>query len=501
MKILNTQQIRDWDLFTIAHEPISSIDLMERASKKFVTHFSKQYDKTNPVFVFCGLGNNGGDGLAIARLLLELNYEIQVFVIRYAEKSSADFALNYQRLGKLMPIQEIKHLADFPNLPKNAILIDAIFGSGLSRNLTGLTAEVVLQINAHKTLNTIIAVDIPSGLQADQITKGEAIIQAYQTFTFQTPKLAFLFPQNADFVGDWQVLDIQLNQDYLENIETPFEFLEKKDFKSLLKNRKKFSHKGSFGHGLLLAGSFGKIGAAVLAAKAALKSGIGLLTVHIPECAYEILQISVPEAMASVDISEKYISALPNLEAYNAIGVGCGLGKHALTLGMLTELLQKTKVPLVIDADALNLIAENKYLLEILPPNSILTPHPKEFERLTRQTPDNFERLEILRNFAAVYKVYVVLKGANSAIATPEGKIYFNSTGNAGMATGGSGDVLTGIITSLLAQNYTSYEASLLGVFLHGLAGDLALQHESQESLIASNIIECLGLAFEELRK
>jgi ADP-dependent NAD(P)H-hydrate dehydratase / NAD(P)H-hydrate epimerase len=497
MKILAVKQIQALDAYTIENEPISSINLMERASQAFVDSLRLRFSKTYPVYVFCGLGNNGGDGLAIARLLLAQGYTPKVFVVYHSEKSSADFAENFDKLRQLTDIQAIREANDFPEIAPNAILIDALFGSGLSRPLVGLSAEIVHKINQAQA--TRVAVDIASGLFADKASIGEAIVRADYTISFQLPKLAFMLPQNASYVGEWQVVAIGLSEKYLYECFTNYYYLDNQLVKSIIKPRSKFSHKGTFGHSLLIAGSYGKMGAAVLAARACLRAGTGLLTTHIPRCGYEIMQTAVPEAMISIEKSWNWLQYLPDIQPFTAIGIGCGLDKYPATIQLVEKLLKTATQTLVLDADALNILGENRQLLKILPKNSILTPHPKEFARLTHPVADHFERLEILRNFAQVYQVFVVLKGAHSVLASPEGNIYFNSTGNPGMASGGSGDVLTGIITALLSQGYTPLDASMLGVYLHGLAGDLALANESPESLIASDLIKNLGKAFKEI--
>jgi NAD(P)H-hydrate epimerase len=273
----------------------------------------------------------------------------------------------------------------------------------------------------------------------------------------------------------------------------------KRDIKPMMHKRRKYDHKGTFGHALLIAGSYGKMGAAILTAKACLRSGVGLVHAHIPKAGYEIMQTAVPEAMLSMDRYDHYFSALPELDMYHAVGAGPGLGMEKQSQMALKLLIQECQQNMVFDADALNILAENKTWLPFLPQGTILTPHPKEFQRLAGHWKDDFEKLDILRNFCSKYHVYLVLKGAHTATCFPDGKIYFNSTGNPGMATAGSGDVLTGMITGLLAQGYTPGQAAVIGVFIHGLAGDLAMKEKGMESLIAGDIIEHLGRAFREV--
>lgn len=500
MKILSAEQIRDLDSHTIKTEPIASIDLMERAAKSFTHRFTSRFAAKNKVAIVCGTGNNGGDGLAIGRMLLHQEYDVEVYVVKPKEETSEDFAINEDRLKSLLTIRYIKEASNIPDFKNVDIIIDGIFGSGLSRPVKqGIFKEVIEAINSYNC--TKVAIDIPSGLFADQFTTGNTIIKADLTISFQTVKLAFLLPENYKYVGEWSIVDIGLNEEYLQSLEVSNFLLEEQHIASLYKKRQPFSHKGDFGKCLLISGSFGKMGAAVLAATGALRSGVGLLTIHAPRCGYSILQLAASEAMVSPDDDEKYFSSLPDIEGYDALGIGPGLGTDELQLNAFAELLSIWKKPMVIDADGLNLLAKNHHLMDMVPKNSILTPHPKEFERIAGATSNSFERLERLREFARKHEMYVLLKGYHTAIATPAGEIHFNNTGNPGMATGGTGDVLTGILTALLAQQYSPEEAVLLGVWLHGLAGDKAAKDIGEESLIASDVVKHLATAYHHLSK
>ncbi len=489
MKIFSTSQIRAWDEYTITHEPISSLALMERASTAFVKWFCARFDNRQPIKIFCGMGNNGGDGLAIARILHQKNYQVEVFILKHSPQGSSDFEANLTRLSSFLNPRWLADSNDFPFLQPADIIIDALLGSGLSRAASGTLADCIQHIN--QSTATIISVDIASGLFADfPNAPDNVIVKPAFTVSFQCPKLAFLLPQNADYVGDWQVVEIGLHPAY--KASTPYFYTHV--CPTMVNPRKKYAHKGSFGHALLIAGSYGKIGAAVLAAKACLRAGVGLLTVQLPRCGYDILQTSLPEAMVSPDWHWMINTTVPDLKPYSAIGVGPGLGKDSFTLIMLKELLKSVESPMVIDADALNLISENPELLNLIPQNSILTPHPKEFQRLLGKTWENdFQKMEELRHFSQKHNVIVCLKGAHTAIALPDGSVHFNSTGNPGMATGGSGDVLTGIITALLAQGISPIESAIFGVYQHGLAGDRAAQKCTQPALIASDIINAMG--------
>ncbi len=496
----DSQQTRDWDAFTIAHEPIASIDLMERAALAFSDWFQIHFpDVDRPVHIFCGPGNNGGDGLAIARILHGRFFSVTVFLCYTDGNTSADFRANLERLPRLQELQIIElHSRDpLPAIPQNAVVIDALFGSGLNRAPEGDFERLILHLNANA--KTLVSVDIPSGLFADRHTAGTSI-HAHHTLSFETPKLAFLFPENAERVGEWSVQPIDLHPGFKENLAASNHYINLELIRSFIRKRKKYDHKGTYGHALLIAGSFGKAGAAILSARACLRSGVGLLTVHVPRCAYEVLQATVPEAMVSPDWNQYFFSKPPeSLDAYQAIGIGCGLDRQGETATALLQLLEATNRPMVLDADALNLLSEHPDWHAKIPKNSILTPHPKEFERLFGKSENDFERNALQRRKAQDLKVYILLKGAHSCIATPEGVCYFNSTGNPGMATGGSGDVLTGILTGLLAQGYSSLEAALLGVYLHGLAGDLAAEAGSMEALVAGDLVGKMGEVFQLL--
>lgn len=499
MKILTAEQIKQADTFTIENEPIKSIDLMERAAKGCFEWLKNKYSTKKSFAIFCGVGNNGGDGMVVSRLLAESDYQVKVYVVEFSKNYSVDFKTNLERLKKSKIEITILTEDSFRFiLPANTIVVDAIFGSGLNKPIEGFLAQLIHQINRYK----IIAIDIPSGLFCEDNSKNKVgnIVKAQYTLTLQQPKLAMMFPQNDDFYGESVVLPIGLHPDFLQKVETNYYFTTKQDVKGLVFPRAKNSHKGTFGHALLISGSSGKMGAAVLSSKACLRAGVGLLTTHVPKSGLAILQTSLPEAMCTTSYEADYIADLPQLESFDAIGVGPGLGNEKQTQNVLKLLIQNVKTPLVIDADALNILSENKTWLAFLPPLSILTPHPKEFERLAGKWNNDEERLKLQLEFSIKNNVIMVLKGANTSIALPNGKVYFNSSGNPGMATAGAGDVLTGIITSLLAQGYSPENAAVLGAYLHGVAGDVAAENLGQESLIASDIIDALPQAYGWLK-
>lgn len=502
MQILTAQQIKAADAYTISHEPVESIDLMERAAEQCTRWIIEQTSADVPVFIFCGMGNNGGDGLAIARQLNQNGRQATAFLVMYGEHFSPDCEINKTRLEHhfVSPLQAIHHAKDFPDIPDNALLVDALFGTGLSRPLEGLVKEMVEWLNRQP--QDIVAIDLPSGMYADASCKGHAVIKATHTLSFEYWKLAFLMPENAAHTGEVHILPIGLHPRYTAEVSTPYHLTDPEHIRAIYKKRDSFSHKGTFGHALLISGSYGKMGAAQLAARACLRSGVGLLTCHIPACGYLALQTAVPEAMCMADDCDRHISKVAGeLGQYQAIGIGPGIGRHPETAGMAEALLSACSRPIVADADMLNILAEKPALLEKLPQGSILTPHPKEFERLFGKTGNDFERLTLLLEKSKAYHIYIILKGHYSCVATPEQQLFFNPTGNAGMATGGSGDVLTGILTGLLAQQYSPLQSCILGMYLHGRAGDLAAEKLSQESMLASDIVENLGAAFKSLQK
>ena len=495
IKILNSQQIKLLDAYTIEHESITSINLMERACQAFANWFTQRFDITHTVGIVCGTGNNGGDGLGVARLLQEWGYEVKVWIVRGEVKDTIDFKKNLSRITDKIEAAEITTTADQGLFTTCSILIDAIFGSGLSRPAEGIYAQAIHCINKAKAIR--VALDVPSGLMVDKHSTG-ATVKADFTVTFQIPKLAFLLPENHAYVGDWQTVDIGLSSHYINTIEAIHHYVVRKEIRRRLKPLSKFDHKGDNGKALLIAGSYGKMGACILAARATLRSGIGLLTLHVPKFGNDIVQAAVPEAMTSIDKHKELFTTAGDLASYDVIGIGPGLGMDPETIKGIRSVLESGK-PMVIDADALNILASHEELLAYIPKGSILSPHPKEFERLAGSWKDDFERLEKQQRFSAKINAIVILKGAHTSITSPDGKVYFNSTGNPGMAKGGNGDALTGILTSLLAQNHSSLDAALIGVFVHGLAGDLAARERGMRSLIASDLIEFLPHAFKSL--
>lgn len=500
MKIFSTKQLREADQFTIENEPIASIDLMERASLACANWIENNLPEIHSLVIFCGVGNNGGDGLAIARMMSQKDLLVRVFIVGEIEKATNEFQINYNRIDdNKIKIEQIKKPSDFPKLNENELIIDAIFGTGLNKPCEGFQKEIIQKINEQKC--EVISIDIPSGLFGEENIGNDsnAIIQADYTLTFQQPKLSFLLADFGHTAGKWQIINIGLADDFIEKTTCDFHLLTKEVILKKIKPREKISHKGTYGHALIIAGSLGKMGACVLSTKAALRSGAGLVTVFVPKCGYEIIQITNPEAMCELGNDENFLAGFLVWENYSAIGIGPGIGKEIKTMQLIEHLFQNYSGPLVLDADALNLISEYDSLFDKIPENSILTPHPKEFDRLFGNSNSAFTRLKKQIEQAKKLKCYIVLKGTYTSICSPEGIVYFNNTGNSGMAKGGSGDVLTGLLTGLIAQGYTTEDACQIGVWIHGLAGDFAARKKNEITMTAMDLADGLTDAFNEI--
>ncbi len=501
MKIFPTQIIKELDEYTILHEPISSIDLMERAARTITQSITNQWKEETPVTIFAGPGNNGGDALAVARMLSHQGYLVEAYLFNPKGALSADCQANKELLQKTdVKFTEVSTQFTPPTLTEKHLVVDGLFGSGLNKSLQGGFAAVVKYINASAA--TVVAIDIPSGLMGEDNSNNDrnSIIRADYTFSLQLPKLAFLFADNAEFVGEWKLLDIGLNEEIIRNTETDYHITEEEEIRKNIKKRGTFAHKGNFGHALLIAGSYGMAGASILSARACLRSGVGLLTIHAPAGNNAILQTSIPEAMVDNDIHETSFAYPVDTDDYDAIGIGPGLGKSKETEFAVLEQIRSGDIPMVIDADALNMLAGHRQtLLTQIPKGSILTPHPKELERLIGKCKNSYDRLMKARELAHAAKVHIVLKGAYTAVISPDGTCAFNPTGNVGMATGGSGDVLTGIILALLAQKYKPEDAAKIGVYIHGLAGDIAAKKYSMTGMTSGDIISSLPEAWKQI--
>lgn len=505
MKIFTAAQIHELDNYTITHEPIKSIDLMERAAKTITRTIMDEWTDRTPMVIFAGPGNNGGDALAVARLLAEENYKVSVYLFNIHNKLSDDCAANKQRLidsKRVGHFTEVTLNFDPPELTEDMVVIDGLFGSGLNKPLIGGFASLVKYINQCPA--KVVSIDIPSGLMCEDNTYNihSNIIRADLTLTLQQKKLSMMMADCQKYIGRLRVLDIRLSKEYIDKTEANCRILEEQDVRRLLMPRDDFAHKGAMGNALIIAGSYGMAGAAVLATRACLRSGVGKVTVHTPRRNYLVMQTAVPEAVMQMDHEETYFSESVDSTDFDALGIGPGLGLVENTAIALIGQIRRTSCPIVADADALNILANHQAWMQQLPSGIIMTPHPKEFDRMAGSTSNNdYERLIRAQQMAEHIKGYIILKGHHSALCMPDGHIVFNATGNSGMATAGSGDVLTGILTALLARGYDKGTACQLGMYLHGLAGDIAAERTGKESLIASDIIDSLPEAFKNLEK
>lgn len=504
MKIFTSAQIRELDNFTIEHEPIKSIDLMERAAKALTRVITERWSPAVSIVVFAGPGNNGGDALAVSRMLSEQGYQVQTYLFNISGHLSADCAENKRRLleSKRAKGQFIEVTQEFdpPQLERGMLVVDGLFGSGLNKPLNGGFASLVKYINASSA--EVVSIDMPSGLMTEDNTYNVRanIIRADLTLTLGQKKLSMLFAENQSLIGELRVLDIRLSKEGIEKIDSQYTMLEENDIRPLLLPRDPFAHKGAMGNALVIAGSYGMAGAAILAAEACLRSGAGKVTCHSPRKNVAIMQTAVPEAVLQIDREETSFSETIDTEDFQAVGIGPGLGTTEQTAIAIISQLRRTQCPLVCDADAINILANHRAWIQQLPKEIIMTPHPKEFDRLEGHSADSFERLSKARDLSQRLQAYIILKGHRTALCCPDGHIVFNTTGNAGMATAGSGDVLTGILTGLLARGYGRREACIVGMYIHGLAGDLAAREVGEESLIARDIIRCLPHAFRKLK-
>ncbi|MGI4751126.1 MAG: NAD(P)H-hydrate dehydratase [Janthinobacterium lividum] len=487
LKLITAAQMHEADAHTIQSEPISSVDLMERASKAFINYFCNHFpDKEISISVYCGTGNNGGDGLAIARLLKADGYQnINIKIARFSDHSTSDFDTNFTRIKEAsVDFIELKP-NNFPQ-EKAEIIIDALLGSGLNKPLNGAYANLVEKLNALQ--KQVVAVDVPTGFFAEGVIDPKAtVLKAELVITFQRPKINFLLPESASFMDDFKVVDIGLDKHFLQNCNSIYQLVEEQDIIQTLKIRKKFQHKGTFGHALLIAGQAKTMGAALLCSSAAVYAGAGLTTLCLPELGLTALNAAIPEVMAIVREEKQ----LPDIEweKFTVIAAGPGLGKDSQHL--MEDLFKNYKKPIVLDADALNMLSENSAWWPLIPQNSILTPHVKEFDRLFGHHNSWWERLQTAIKQAIEKKVVIVLKNQYTIVANTDGQLHFNQTGNPAMGTGGMGDTLTGIITAFVAQGYTSFEAAFLGVFIHGKAGDeLALKNKLSTVLPAQVMVQ-----------
>ena len=500
MKILSAEQLSEADKISIKKQQISSEELMERAAKLVFQEIHKRLDGAHiPIKIFCGIGNNGGDGLVVARYLIQHGYPVTVYVVNYSDKRSDDFLANYDKLKNITndwPIL-LKGEDDFPEINTGDFVIDAIFGIGLNRPIEGWMAKLVELINESQAF--ILSIDMPSGLFADQVPGDKAaVIKAAYTLSFQTPKLVFFLPETMDYVGDLQIIDIGLDREFIASLSSENFLINAESARRIYQPRKRNSHKGDYGNVLVIGGSYGKMGSVMLTATAALRSGTGLCSLYIPKCGYDIIQTGLPEAMVLTDKENELISDYPEDFEADVLCFGMGVGTDEKSVLAFKKILESQKNPMVIDADGLNMLSQNKELLSLLPKNSVLTPHPGELKRLIGEWKDDFHKLELVKAFSKEYKVIIVVKGAHTFTIKNE-EIYVNNSGNAGMATAGSGDVLSGVITSFIGQGYEPLSATIMAVYLHGLAGEIASNELGDESVLAGDIAKNIGRAVKTL--
>ncbi|WP_317167327.1 NAD(P)H-hydrate dehydratase [Blattabacterium cuenoti] len=499
-------QIKQAEKYCIDQKQISSLELMDRAAENCFKWIIKHYQIKNKSFIiFSGNGNNGGDGLSLARFLYTYGVQVSVYILNISNHFSDEFLIQKNRIIKNnINLHHLYEGEKIPNFDKKNYIIDAIFGIGLNREIGNFWKNFIDILNKKK-FSLVISIDIPSGMfiETNNNHKSKKIIKATHTLTFYTPKIPFFLPDYEEYVGKWWVINLGVHKDYFQKIYTKNYFVDCEYIRSIKKRRKKFSHKGNYGHGLIIGGSYGMIGSMVLAGKACLRSGIGKLTIYTPHCGYSILQNGIPEAIIKTDKKKFFISKIDDLPKITSVGIGMGLGMHPKTQyaleSFLLKISKRKKTNLILDADAINIIANKLDMLRILPKNTILTPHPKELFRLFGTWKNDYEKLNLLKEMSNKYHIFFVLKGFYSIISTPSGELYFNSTGNPGMSTAGSGDVLSGMIVSFLSQGYSEKDACIFSVYLHGLSGDIAKNELCEESIISSDIVDCIAKSFQKI--
>lgn len=503
MKIFTNQQIRGIEQYTVEHDGVSTADLIERAATAITCEIMSRWRPNKHIWVFAGQGNNGADALSAARMLIEQGYHVETLLFNVFGKLSDGCINSRRRLLEVDSANFTEITNDFnpPFISPDSIVVDGLFGSGLREPLSGGFRALVDYINSSKA--TIVSIDVPSGMFAEWNANNLSrnIIHADLTLAMQFPRLAFFISDNAEYLGEWKVLDIELNSQEIKNTQSQYFLLEKHDARRILQRRGEFSTKNDYGSALIAAGSYGMLGAAQLAAKGALRSGIGKLTIHVPRCGFTVLQTAVPEAMVQVDHNDGGLTEIPLKHDYDVVAIGPGIGIHDLTIRALETFIHNAKKPLVIDADGLNCIALRPTILNSLPPMSILTPHASEFDRLFGEHTSHEARILTAIEKAEYYNIVILLKGHYTTVARPDGRLLFSASGTPALATAGSGDVLTGIITSLLAQGYPSDIAAVTGAYIHGYAGQLAAEKHGEYGVIASDIAGYTGAAINEIMK
>ncbi|MCM1021494.1 MAG: NAD(P)H-hydrate dehydratase [Muribaculum sp.] len=499
MKLFTNDQIRSIERQVIKNEGVTTIELVERAASAISWEIMSRWRQSKKVLIFAGPGNNGADALAVASMLIEEGYTVEALLFNIFDKLS-EACIHYRdKLKEMSPTSLTEITSDFtpPFISTDILVIDGLFGSGLKEPLTGGFQSLVDYINNSSA--TIISIDIPSGMFAewnDRILSRNAI-HATLTLAIEFPRLAFFIPDNAEFLGEWKVLDIKLASAEVRTEKSPYFLLEKADAHRLIRRRNKFTSKSDYGSCLLAAGSYGMMGAAVMAARGALRAGVGRITVHSPRCGFNALQTGLPEAMFEHDSNDIVITNITLKHDYNVIAVGPGIGTHEYTVRAVEALISAAQKPLVIDADALNCIAQRPSMLDHIPPMSVITPHSGEFDRLFGAHTSHELRLKKAIEKAKYYNIIILLKGYYTTVIRPDGKIYFLNNGTPAMATPGSGDVLTGIISALMAQGYSPDISAALGAFIHSQAGTIAAAEHGEYGVLASDIANATGKAIK----
>jgi NAD(P)H-hydrate epimerase len=503
MKIFTTEQIREIDRKTIENEGIQSLQLIERVAEGVTCEVISRLRANMRIAIFAGPGNNGADALAVARMLCEQGYKPEVFLFNIGgERLSDDCQKCKEKLLEAAPdvdFTEVTKQFNRPHLSAQYIVVDGLFGIGLREPLNGGFRELVKYIQDSGAV--VVAIDVPSGLFGDWNPNAvhRNMMHAHVTLSVQFPHLAFFMPENAEIVGEWKVMDIGLSANEIRRAAAPFYMIERQDVRRFLRPRPDFCSKADFGSTLLVAGSYGMMGAAILAARGALRAGAGKVTVYAPRCGYDAVQTAVPEAMFTAANSDISISDIKLRNDYSSIAIGPGIGTSDATINALETFLKSQKTPVLVDADALNCIARRQSLLHLLPVLSVITPHAGEFDRIFGPQPSAEARLIKAIEMARYHNILIVLKGHYTTIIRPDGKLYFNSSGNAAMATPGSGDVLTGVIAALMAQGYRPEVAALAGVYIHGVAGDMAAEAEGSYGVTAGDIAANIGRAIKHI--
>lgn len=504
MKIFTTEGIRKIDEATIERDNISSLDMIERAASAIAYEIMSRWRSSQRIVVFAGPGNNGADALAVSRLLFEQGYNPEVYLFNIKSSHlSGSCSTNRDRFVGLGDVDFTEIVNEFapPELGPEDVVLDGLFGSGLRSPLRGGYGSLVQYINDSRAHT--VSIDIPSGLFGEWNLGSDRrnIIKAKLTLALQFKRLSFFFAENADFIGECKVLDLEMDTAAMASVPTDYYLIERDDAHKVIKPREPFCNKYDNGTVFVVAGSYGMMGAAVLASRGAMRTGAGLVTVHAPRCGCNILQTAAPEVLFEADRNEIITSDITLHHKYNVVALGPGMGTSEETRAAVDSFLKNYRQPCILDADALNCIAMHPMLIRSIPKGSVLTPHATEFDRLFGKHMSEEERLKKATDVSKLYEITIVLKGHYTMTVRPDGKVYINSSGNAGMATAGSGDVLTGVIASFVAQGFPVDWAVALGVYVHGLAGDMAAEAHGTYGLVASDIVDNLGRAIREVQR